>query len=433
MPAMRTPTRLAAALLLALTACGSDDPATAPIGQAGTSGAAGQGGAGHGGAGASGSSGKGGSSSGTSGHGGQSPAGAAGESGAGAGGSESGGAGGSAGEAGAGGAGAGGSDAGASGTAAGGSGGAAGSGGGASTLDTTTPPDVELTVWQGKLSAAGGGGTIVVRLPKGATTKLPLVVFAHGFQLPVNGYDATLTHIAKFGYVVASVDYTQNLFDQDHHAPVDAMKDAITLLTTSPPSAVGDVVDAARVASMGHSLGGKGAVWAALELPAVKAVVALDPVDDDPSSFGGGSSAKRPSLAPEKMASLAHPALYIGAQLSPTTTFGQACAPKASSACAFAAATPASVFARHTTLADFGHMQFLDNSSCGFTCSACAKGSPAAEEPGKQLTRAATVAFLKAELDGDAAYAPYLDALLTEASAKKVALTEAAQTTFCMP
>jgi pimeloyl-ACP methyl ester carboxylesterase len=220
-----------------------------------------------------------------------------------------GGAGGDSGEAGAGGeqaGGAGGEQAGGAGQGGAGMGGAGMSGAGGAVV-APTPPDTKLGTWKGSLP---GGSAVVVTFPsEGGGKTYPLVVFAHGFQLGVGDYQSTLDHIAKFGYVVASVDYASNLLDQDHHAPVDSMKAAIELLTASPPAQVGPIVDASRIASMGHSLGAKGAIWAALELPEIKAVVALDPVDDGGSSFVPANPTKRPSLAPEQMGKMKVPAL----------------------------------------------------------------------------------------------------------------------------
>jgi pimeloyl-ACP methyl ester carboxylesterase len=326
----------------------------------------------------------------------------------------------------------GGSDAGAGGSGGGaaGSGGAsAGGGGDPDAVDPTKAPEVALVTWKGKLTPGFQGLAIEVTRPKEVSGKLPLVVFAHGFQLGVDDYNQTLQHIAKFGYVVASVDFAGSFVDQDHYAPVESMKMAIELLTTKPPAEVGDVVDATKIASMGHSLGGKGAIWAALDLPQLKAVIALDPVDDDPSPFPNPSP-KRPSLAPEQMGKLKIPALYFGAQLS--ATGGTPCAPKASNACTFASSTPAAVFSRHYSLEQFGHMQFLDNSSC-LTCFTCAKGSAAQETAGRSFFRAQAVAFLEAQLRGSADHAAYLDAAAAKAAGGNVILDNAEQTAFCKP
>jgi pimeloyl-ACP methyl ester carboxylesterase len=391
-------------------------------------GTGGSGGAGQAGvAGASGEAGQGGSSAGAAGESGS--AGDAGATGAGTSGQAGEGGAGQAGEAGAGG------DAGTSGADPGGAGGVAGQGGagggagGGAAFDPEAPPAVELSTWKGKLTPGFQGLDIVVTWPKGASSKMPLVLFAHGFQLGVSDYDGTLQHLARFGYVVASVDYASNFLDQDHYAPVDSMKLAIDLLTKTPPAEVGAVADADKIVAMGHSLGAKGAIWAALDLPQIKALIALDPVDDNPSPFPLPPP-QRPSRAPEQMGNLKAPALYFGAQLS--STGFQACAPKGSDACSFAASTPAALFSRHYTLEQFGHMQFLDNSSC-LSCSACPKGPAPQEAAGRAFVRAQSVAFLEAQLKGNLDALAYLESSPPTASGANVIFDGTEQQAFCKP
>ena len=53
-------------------------------------------------------------------------------------------------------------------------------------------------------------------------------------------------------------------------------------------------------------------------------------------------------------------------------------------------------------------MQFLDDPSCGFTCSVCVAGkSPV--DPRKAAVRATVVAFLERHLRGDASAQSWLD------------------------
>lgn len=274
--------------------------------------------------------------------------------------------------------------------------------------DPFLPPDVEVSTWKGKLPPGGffDLGIQVVYPTAPPLEQLPLVVFAHGFQIDEGWYAATQAHLAKFGYVVASVDYDGSLIDQDHHAPVDAMVKAMDMLTTSPPPEIGNIVDPQRIVAAGHSLGGKGAIWTSIEDARVRAVVALDAVDDDPSPFPN-PSAKRPSLAPEEMGGVQVPVLFLGAQLSPTGN--QPCAPLASNVCRFHESMPAGVPSWIAVVERFGHMQFIDDYGCIVVCGTCERG-PEAEHMGQQVVfRGLTVAFLEYVMRGKTGYLPLLE------------------------
>lgn len=260
------------------------------------------------------------------------------------------------------------------------------------------PPAVEVAVWKGKLPPGGlfsPGIRVTYPTPLPQDGPYPLVLFAHGMSLGEDDYAATFEHIAKFGYVVASVDFEENLLDMDHHAPVEAMQKAVELLSTeSPPELLGRA-DLTTFVAAGHSLGGKAAVWLALEDARVAAVVALDPVDD--AMGPGAPSEERPSLAPERMGEMTVPGLYVAAQLSPTGT--TPCAAKSSNACRFVESTPAEASPRLYVLQDFGHMQFVDAYGC-MQCHACARGPQDAHEPKQVLARGLMVAFLEDVIRG---------------------------------
>jgi pimeloyl-ACP methyl ester carboxylesterase len=188
----------------------------------------------------------------------------------------------------------------------------------------------------GPLTGSSGNARIFVPMGAPSGTRFPLVVFAHGFQLAVNNYDGLLTHVASHGYVVASVDYPGSLLRVDHR-DVPRVMIAVRAAFAQVP-AYAALVDPMRAAAMGHSLGGKGAIMAALDAPgAFNAVVALDPVDDNPAP-GGRPSESAPSIAPERMGSLRVPLTLLGATQSRCGF--QACAPEESNYQRFAAAAP---------------------------------------------------------------------------------------------
>lgn len=303
----------------------------------------------------------------------------------------------------------------------------------------TAPPDpfhdpgTSVSTWRGKLPPGGMfASDVEVTFPTDPAPPegYPLMVFAHGFQIGEDQYRASMEHVAKFGYVVASVDYESSLLDQDHHAPVEAMASAIEMLTTTPPPEVGAIVDSARIAAAGHSLGAKGAVWLTLEDDRIDALIALDPVDDDPSPIPIPTD-KRPSLTPERMAEMGTPSLYVAAELS--LQGQQACAPRESNGCRFYESSPPGVPAWLVVLPAFGHMQFMDAYDCTL-CGTCARGPEGDHGWRQAVFRGLMVAFLGAHLRGETAYLDLFDGAGRGQLELDNALLDAAeQGLFCQP
>lgn len=239
----------------------------------------------------------------------------------------------------------------------------------------------------------------------------PGVVFAHGFQLAATGYDSLLAHLASYGYVVCSTDYPGNLLSIDHRRVGAAISGARAALAAGSVAGV-PRVDPTRIAAAGHSLGGKGALMAILSDPAFVAGLAIDPVDGNPGNpLGGGVDAAHPQLAPSETAKLTVPMGYFGATQSRCSTGGfgaSPCAPTTLDAAALYAATPAATPRHLWTVMDFGHMQFLDNPSCGFVCNACVAGASPAD-PRKIAVRGTAVAFLERHVRGESSAQPWLD------------------------
>ncbi len=310
-----------------------------------------------------------------------------------------------------------------------GAGGAGGAGGAPSVPDPFQPPADNVDVWTGKLPPGGLlDHDVRVYFPNPAppNAPLPLLVFAHGTGLGENAYEDTFRHLAKFGTVVASVEYSYNAISPNHHAPADSMLGAIELLGQNPPSELESIVDVSRVAVGGHGLGAKAALWMALEGADVDAVVAFDPIDDDEGIL---PSANRPSLTPELMSSLAIPTLYLGSELGPTGIIK--CVAHESNACRFFEETPSGISSWLMVLAGFGHLQFVDGYNC-MTCLTCARGEAAEHDATQVVARGLTVAFLKATLEGESGYLDYLEgAALQQLRDNGRVLDEQAQFQFC--
>jgi pimeloyl-ACP methyl ester carboxylesterase len=298
---------------------------------------------------------------------------------------------------------------GSTGIGAGGSAGAGGSGGSGGTItlpDPFQPPADNVDVWTGKLPPGGLlDHDVRVYFPNPAPpdAPLPLLVFAHGTGLGENAYEDTFRHVAKFGYVVASVEYSYNALSPNHHAPADSMLGAIELLGQNPPSELESIVDVTRLAVGGHGLGAKAALWMALEGADIDGVVAFDPIDDDEGLL---PSVKRPSLTPELMTSMATPTLYLGSELGPAGIIK--CVAHESNACRFHEATPSGITSWLMVLADFGHLQFVDGYNC-VTCLTCNRGQEAEHNATQVVARGLTVAFLGAMLKSESGYLDYLE------------------------
>ncbi len=241
--------------------------------------------------------------------------------------------------------------------------------------------------------------------PTSSDARLPLVIFAHGFQLSAANYDGLLSHIASWGYVVVSIDYPGTILSVDHRDIPRAMiaaRTALALGVTGFPAT--NIIDANRTIVMGHSLGAKGAIMALLDEPAFIAAVALDPVDDNPSPISAGPTPAAPSIAPEQMGRLTRPLALFGATQSRCGR--QACAPEGSNYLRFAAAAPAGARVGLYPLVNFGHNDFVDT-ACGFLCGLCARGAAPLDSRARAL-RFLSVAFLERYARGDDSLQPFI-------------------------
>ncbi len=264
------------------------------------------------------------------------------------------------------------------------------------------------------IAATGDSVAIHVAYPTTAGS-YPVIVVAHGFQLPPSQYRAYVTRLATFGYVALTVDFPTSLLGNDN--PAEA-KDLLGGVDWAKADAtVGPVTDATTLGMTGHSLGGKVALLAATMDPRVKAAIELDPVD------GGGGSCSAPKCVTvaDLMPSLHIPTGFLGETTDATGGF-QACAPAASNFTTFYAKTTTPSL--QVTVLGANHMSFLDDvASCGVTCSFC----NAATAPNAQvhaMARAYVVAFYERWLHGNTAYDTYLTG--AQAQARYVASSQAA-------
>lgn len=240
----------------------------------------------------------------------------------------------------------------------------------------------------------------------------PVVVIAHGFQLPASQYASFVRRLASFGYVAINADYSAG-FVPDH---VENAKDLIGAIdwAASAPELAGKA-DTTAVGMTGHSLGGKVTLLAATMDARVKASIALDPVDTLPL---GCSAQKCPDVS-EKLP-IGIPTGFLG---ETTDSQGglQQCAPAPDNYQTFyaQAASPS----LSVTVNGANHMSFIDDvGSCGLTCSAC-KAASAPNAQVNAMARAYVVAFYERYLRGNASYDTYLTG--AEAKARYVDTSQA--------
>ena len=265
-----------------------------------------------------------------------------------------------------------------------------------------------------KIAATGDTVAIHVVYPN-AAGPFPVVVLAHGFQLPPAQYYGYLTRLASFGYVALTVDFPTSLAGNDNPKQAQDLVGGIDWAKAD--ATIGSKVDATNAGLSGHSLGGKLALLGASLDARVKASFVLDPVDS-----GGPSGCNAPSCVVVKslMPGLSIPTGFLGETTDATGSF-MACAPAADNFTTFYA--QAKTPSLQITAVGANHMSFLDDvSTCGLTCGFCkAATAPNAQVNG--MARALMVAFYERHLRGNVAYDSYLNG--AEATARYVTTKQA--------
>ncbi len=231
----------------------------------------------------------------------------------------------------------------------------------------------------------------------------PVIVVAHGFQIPASKYASYVRRLATHGFVALTADYPTSFLGVSN---VDNAADLLAALdwAATAPALVG-IADAGRAGMTGHSMGGKLALLAASFDDRIKAAITLDPVD--------GSMGCSPSDCPDvsNLMPLAIPTGFLGETTDAVGTL-QACAPAADNFHTFYAGTTSPSI--EVTVIGANHMSFIDDvAGCGFTCGLC---NPATADVAAvhALSLAYVTAFYRRWLGGEVAY----DAFLTGAEAQ---------------
>jgi hypothetical protein len=111
----------------------------------------------------------------------------------------------------------------------------------------------------------------------------PVVIVAHGFQIPATQYTNYIKRLATFGYVAITADFPASLLGQDNTKNAKDLISAIEWAGGKSELKANTV----NVGMTGHSLGGKLALLAATMDSRVKASIVLDPVDGGGGPGGG--------------------------------------------------------------------------------------------------------------------------------------------------
>lgn len=118
----------------------------------------------------------------------------------------------------------------------------------------------------------------------------PLVIFSHGAGGWRSGHGNLLSGIASWGFVVASVDFTEYGFASfaspsrdmaarrtSSAAALDAALDLLAASTAAKDGPLAGLIDMSSIAAVGHSAGG-GTMFAAIDNPRIDSVIGWAPV-----------------------------------------------------------------------------------------------------------------------------------------------------------
>ncbi|MBL8685726.1 MAG: hypothetical protein JNK05_41505 [Myxococcales bacterium] len=209
----------------------------------------------------------------------------------------------------------------------------------------------------------------------GRAAPFPVAVVSNGFQVPASQYASYAQRLARWGYVVLRWDIPSEMGGIIPrglaHRTLGAMLRALPERVAMAPMAPAAMMDTTRVVFAGHSRGGKISALAVSGNSNARAYVGFDPVDALPPGTAPGPDYPSGAAA---LAMYRGRTVILGAALGNMSMFGMPCAPTASNYQTFftMSASPS----LEVTLAQTGHMQFLDTrASCTTACFFCPAGS----------------------------------------------------------
>ena len=225
------------------------------------------------------------------------------------------------------------------------------------------------------LEPAGAPGPFALYRPRGVLTPLPAVVFLPGRFSPEDQYESYGRLLASHGFVVLVL----GRYGPQH---TDAALVADTRWLVDWMTAQ-DFVDARRIGVAGHSMGGRDAIWAAVEDERLRGVVSIDP---------GGSSSY--PVIYGVVHRLRAPLLLIGAELA--WRGDEVCAPRSTNYQRFFAQAPPGTL--ELTIRGADHVQLMDEPD-RMGQYICRVGTADSTRV-RSVARAATVQFFEETLNG---------------------------------
>jgi pimeloyl-ACP methyl ester carboxylesterase len=281
------------------------------------------------------------------------------------------------------------------------------------TPTSTRTPAAEPGPWLVHRVDLGDGHTLALpststTAPEPSLSPLPLVLFSPGFSASPGDYAATVDHLASHGFAVVAADHGfsigSSLFCGTQRDGFERVQQALQQArrrARTPGDVLEGLIGEGPLATVGHSYGGKLALWLAAEHGlAVDAVVALDPVDGGDERRPGwcgddddGFPALAPALSAGTLTTTMPPTVILLAGLSGD------CAPAEGNGQVLFDALPSGAPATLLRLPRATHTDFIDDVEDG-DCGACGL-CPASQESGAEvlrLVRAVTVSFLRHRL-----------------------------------
>ena len=245
---------------------------------------------------------------------------------------------------------------------------------------------------------------IVSYIPDGNATA-GLVVFVPGFQLDSRRYQPLVEHLASHGFIVMRTDPPDPLLSVSHVEMADDIE-AVLDWALDPQRSFNSRIDASKIATMGHSLGGKVATMVAYQDSRVSALLGLDPVNGGHPQ--NGFTTDLPDILPTQVSGLRIPIGLMGETTDDGTSGGgQACAPADGNFTRFYDASQASSWTAEWDIAGADHMDFVDDTSLCLSCGFCQNGS-ANKEDVLLIVRTLSAAFFRFHFEADTSMLPWL-------------------------